>query len=204
MTKKDKRSRKTVRAIQDTLLRLLCTKRLREIRIVDLCTEADINRTTFYLHFCGLGDVLGSLRKEIVDEIFERSEGDLISFDMPRNPLPFLTECTEVLRSYDALGNFVRLSADADAFLAKLKDEFCNRLLDSYIAAGGRQDDAAMRIIRFLTAGVLDSYTQWLKTDREEPFEEVLGTCTPLVAAGQKLLARIGGKALTTISTERE
>ena len=34
--------------------------------------------------------------------------------------------------------------------------------------------------------------------------EEVLGTCTPLVAAGQKLLARIGGKALTTISTERE
>lgn len=138
MTKKDKRSRKTVRAIQDTLLRLLCTKRLREIRIVDLCTEADINRTTFYLHFCGLGDVLGSLRKEIVDEIFERSEGDLISFDMPRNPLPFLTECTEVLRSYDALGNFVRLSADADAFLAKLKDEFCNRLLDSYIAAGGR------------------------------------------------------------------
>ena len=61
MTKKDKRSRKTVRAIQDTLLRLLCTKRLREIRIVDLCTEADINRTTFYLHFCGLGDVLGSL-----------------------------------------------------------------------------------------------------------------------------------------------
>lgn len=86
----------------------------------------------------------------------------------------------------------------------KLKDEFCNRLLDSYIAAGGRADDAAMRIIRFLTAGVLDSYTQWLKTDREEPFEEVLGTCTPLVAAGQKLLARIGGKALTTISTERE
>ena len=148
--------------------------------------------------------MLGSLRKEIVDEIFERSEGDLISFDMPRNPLPFLTECTEVLRSYDALGNFVQLSADADAFLTKLKDEFCNRLLDSYIAAGGGQDDAAMRIIRFLTAGVLDSYTQWLKTDREEPFEEVLGTCTPLVAAGQKLLARIGGKALTTISTERE
>ena len=189
MTKKDKRSRKTVRAIQDTLLRLLCTKRLREIRIVDLCTEADINRTTFYLHFCGLGDVLGSLRKEIVDEIFERSEGDLISFDMPRNPLPFLTECTEVLRSYDALGNFVQLSADADAFLTKLKDEFCSRLLDSYIAAGGGQDDAAMRIIRFLTAGVLDVYIAWLKTDQSIPFAVVIGYCTPVMEKGLQLLA---------------
>ena len=74
MTKKDKRSRKTVRAIQDTLLRLLCTKRLREIRIVDLCTAADINRTTFYLHFCGLGDVLGSLRAKISSTISLRSE----------------------------------------------------------------------------------------------------------------------------------
>lgn len=51
MNKKDKRSRKTVSAIQSTLLELLCTKRVQEIKIVDLCTAADINRTTFYLHF---------------------------------------------------------------------------------------------------------------------------------------------------------
>ena len=53
MNRKDKRSRKTVSAIQNTLLQLLCSRRVREIKIVDLCTAADINRTTFYLHYAG-------------------------------------------------------------------------------------------------------------------------------------------------------
>ena len=40
MNKKDKRSRKTARAVQNALLRLLCERRIDEIKIVDLCTAA--------------------------------------------------------------------------------------------------------------------------------------------------------------------
>ena len=36
MNKKDKRSRKTARAVQNALLRLLCERRIDEIKIVDL------------------------------------------------------------------------------------------------------------------------------------------------------------------------
>ena len=64
MNKKDKRSRKTARAVQNALLRLLCERRIDEIKIVDLCTAADINRTTFYLHYARIGDVLDELRDE--------------------------------------------------------------------------------------------------------------------------------------------
>ena len=59
--KTDRRSRKTIGAIQNTTLQLLCTRRLGEIKIVDLCMAADINRTTFYLHFRNIREVLASL-----------------------------------------------------------------------------------------------------------------------------------------------
>ena len=51
MKKADKRSRKTVKAIQDALLQMLSEKNLSDIKIIELCRRADINRTTFYLHF---------------------------------------------------------------------------------------------------------------------------------------------------------
>ena len=57
----DKRSRRTQRIIQTTMLELLCTQPMTSIKIVDLCTQADINRTTFYLHFSSIADVLAGL-----------------------------------------------------------------------------------------------------------------------------------------------
>ena len=76
MRKEDKRSRKTIKAIQDALLRMLAEKRLSDIKIVDLCKNADINRTTFYLHFESTEQVLLSIREEIVKRIFDSYKGN--------------------------------------------------------------------------------------------------------------------------------
>ena len=85
MNKKDKRSRKTARAVQNALLRLLCERRIDEIKIVDLCTAADINRTTFYLHYTRIGDVLDELRDEITERICRESEAQF-DFSVPADP----------------------------------------------------------------------------------------------------------------------
>ena len=44
-------------------------------------------------------------------------------------------------------------------------------------------------VIRFLIAGVLDVYTEWLKTDHHTPLDVVLQKCAPIVQAGQTILA---------------
>ena len=103
----DKRSRRTQRIIQTTMLELLCTQPMTSIKIVDLCTQADINRTTFYLHFSSIADVLASLQDEIIRHIFAESEA-LVDFTKPSDPLPFLNACTGVLGSYKHLGSFLR------------------------------------------------------------------------------------------------
>ena len=49
--KQDKRSVRTCAAIESALLRLLGDSDINEITIKRLCEEADVNRTTFYLHY---------------------------------------------------------------------------------------------------------------------------------------------------------
>lgn len=189
MNRKDKRSRKTVSAIQSTLLSLLCTKRLCEIKIVDLCTAADINRTTFYLHFSSTPDVLDDLRSEIMERIFA-SIGQSVDFNKPKNPLPFLTICTDVLESYPHFDDFIKMSPDADIFLTKLKNQCSDKICRHYFESCQNSIENAQYVFRFLTAGVLDSYTEWLKSDRSVSFECILSQCAPIVAAGQELLVK--------------
>lgn len=193
MNKTDKRSRKTVCAIQSATLLLLCTHRIDEIKIIDLCTSADINRTTFYLHYRCIPDILRALRSEIIDRIFAESEA-LIDFSEPTDPLPFLNVCTEVLSSYPNFESFVQRSSTAEFFLTALKNEFSKKLADRYRLQYGNDMANFSHVLRFLTAGVLDTYAEWLKSERSIPFSEVIEPCTPMIAAGLRCLARAIGE----------
>lgn len=58
-------------AIESALLRLLGDSDINEITIKRLCEEADVNRTTFYLHYTSVFDVLGNIREEIITRILK-------------------------------------------------------------------------------------------------------------------------------------
>ncbi len=188
MNKQDKRSRKTVSAIQRTVLKQMCSRPIGEIKIVDLCAEADINRTTFYLHFSSVNEVLAALREEIIERVFATQELH-VQFDQPSNPLPFLTGCTDILNSYEYFQEFVRTSVNADLFLDQLKDTFAQKIFKTFTDSDPDTNPELLFVIRFLTAGVLDVYTEWLKTDHRIPLETLLQKCAPIVQAGQSILA---------------
>ena len=182
----DKRTRRTVHLIQTTALHMLCGQRLDEIRIIDLCGKADINRTTFYLHFRGITDVLDALHEEIVERIFAQNT---VSFDFskPFEAVDFLNACSEVLASYSDLDNFLCQSEDADYFLSGLKNRFCKKLHLIHEDKVSKETEARY-VIRFLASGMLDTYVQWLKTDRTVSLQEVFSSCAPIIEAGRALL----------------
>ena len=189
MGRRDKRTLKTVKAVQTTALKLMCRKRIGEIKIVELCAEADINRTTFYLHFDSVAGVLESLKNEIVERVFSESEqGGTIDLTHIENPLPFLTACTDILNSYEYFEEFVRGGPNADMFLTDLKDSFAQRHLGKGGTVDGDGVEALGKVLG-VTAGVLDIYTEWLKTDKQVPFLTILSKCAPIVSAGQNILA---------------
>ena len=55
--KSDRRVQYTRRALQESLVSLMREKPLQKISVKEICARADINRSTFYVHFGSPEDV---------------------------------------------------------------------------------------------------------------------------------------------------
>jgi len=71
---KDRRVRKTQQAIHSALSKLLLEKNINDITIKELCEVADINKSTFYLHYKDIYDCSDYLMNYVVDKTIEIME----------------------------------------------------------------------------------------------------------------------------------
>ena len=67
--KTDRRVRKTKAQLRLGLARLMKQKSIKEITVKELVNEVDINRSTFYLHYTDIYDLLHSIEDELTREI---------------------------------------------------------------------------------------------------------------------------------------
>jgi AcrR family transcriptional regulator len=66
---KDRRIQKTEQAIQAAFSKLLSETSMENITVKQLCETANINKSTFYLHYKDIYDCADCLRDTILDEI---------------------------------------------------------------------------------------------------------------------------------------
>lgn len=113
MGKENQRVAVTKRMLREGLLRLLEKKDLEKISITELCTEAGINRVTFYRHYETPNDVLVEMEKELLDELQHAAK-------TPRS-LPEFQQYLEVTCSFldthmDLLKIMIRYNTDSDFY----------------------------------------------------------------------------------------
>lgn len=70
--KEDRRVKYTKKAIKDSFLALFENKPLEKISVTEICTNADINRGTFYSHYSDPYDLKEKLEAEFIEAIRER------------------------------------------------------------------------------------------------------------------------------------
>lgn len=63
--KMDRRVRKTRKQLREGLARLMEKKSIRDIKVKELVEEVDINRSTFYLHYSDIYDMLAKIEEEL-------------------------------------------------------------------------------------------------------------------------------------------
>jgi AcrR family transcriptional regulator len=101
LEKKDRRVRRTRRALREAMLDLMQEKGYEQVTIEELTNRADIGRTTFYLHYNAKQDLLLEQFGEMVDQLVAQlsqiplsswgQEGDLRSVDdHPSRPITMI------------------------------------------------------------------------------------------------------------------
>lgn len=68
-TADDLRYTKTEISLKNSMIKLLSKKPVKKISIVELCREAEVNKSTFYLHYRDIYDYYDHLIELIADEI---------------------------------------------------------------------------------------------------------------------------------------
>ena len=66
--KESRRSRMTKLLLKTALIELMQEKTFDKVTIKELCEKADLNRTTFYLHYNNQRDVLDDIEKDLMDK----------------------------------------------------------------------------------------------------------------------------------------
>lgn len=65
----DQRTRMTKRLLQGALVDLMREKPIRDVTVKELCQRADVNRSTFYLHYQDIYSLMEELEGEISQEL---------------------------------------------------------------------------------------------------------------------------------------
>ena len=85
----DRRIRRTKKNVYTALASLLFEKDIRNITVKELCEKADINKSTFYLHFLDIYDCKEKWQSEIYEEILS-SVHDLSLEEIVNSPTAYI------------------------------------------------------------------------------------------------------------------
>lgn len=175
-----KKSDKTKKLLEDTLIKLMLEKDLDKISVKDLTDELDINRGTFYLHFKDKYDLLQ--QKE--DEILEEFNSIIISilrelhkdFILPSDKEILISFFTSVYTYIKENGDFMKvvLGPNGDLnFQMKIKN-----LIESWLVKNiSVNNDIEKMPIKYLSAiassAQLGIIQKWVKSGMKETPEEL-------------------------------
>lgn len=174
----DRRIRKTKRALLQCLTKLMSEKKINNITVKELTDLADVNRSTFYLYYKDVFDMVGQIETEMLDDfskVFEKLNKETNDYT---NVLSFFTYIFEYIQSNAEICNIL-LGPDGDySFMEKFKiaiiqskppfDESVTKLKIHYLRP-------------FLISGCIGVIQQWLKDDMDVSPKEMAIIVTEMI-----------------------
>lgn len=151
----DRRIKRTKTNIYTALVSLLFERDIRNITVKELCEKADVNKSTFYLHFMDIYDCKEKWQNEMFDEIL--SKVDDFSLDkVVHAPEVYIrsvvTYFQENLDFYQKLAS----SPLAPEFSYNLKNKLSEKIIASNnLSTTDNQWEITM--VAFIMGGIMDS-----------------------------------------------
>lgn len=121
--KEDRRVRRTKKALRDSLFALLEQKNINQITVTELTGLADVNRSTFYIYYNDIFDMMEKIQEEIYNVLLTNVINCVSSFNDPED---FAIYC-------EAFLDFCRENYSVCRFVTR--NDCNNQLADRIMAA---------------------------------------------------------------------
>lgn len=190
----DRRVKRTKTLLQKTLVELMLEKEVSQISVKELTQRADVNRSTFYLHYLDIYDMLEQMENEFVGRV----QGFFCDYF---NPLPTSPPITLFLQISQWLERdkeyYVKLLRGTAA--AQLLEKLRVRLVDEFLHILNTifQEENSLDLrtrVNFIVSGTIGVLRMWVTEENTGSLLELSRTIEDLLENGsiqdypQKLL----------------
>jgi AcrR family transcriptional regulator len=169
----DPRVVRTRALLRQTLMQLVTEKSYANLTIQEITQRAGLNRSTFYLHYIGMHELLEDCAKDLFaemrNEIYEKASQ--VKPENLEDYEPFV-EC--VFKHLQQYLSFYRamLGKNGDPYFSSLFQELLAELIFEPMRGEYHSDVESELILRFFTAGFSGIATWWLESSSPIPVGE--------------------------------
>lgn len=169
--------------MDEAFLELIKKKDFAYITVKEICEKAGVNRSTFYLHYETVGDLLDESAQHIIDEFVTYMPHDTVEFleklqDRPLEELylitpeyltPYLSYIKEHRRVFKATVEQASTLRMTDAY-QKLSRHVFIPILNRF----GVSLENQKYIMQFYISGLMAIINEWLKDDCRDSTEHII------------------------------
>lgn len=185
--------------MDEAFLELLEQKDFAYITVKELCAKAGVNRSTFYLHYETLADLLAESAQHIIDRFVAAMPHDTQEFleKLPERPVeelylitpeylvPYLTYVKEhrrVFRTTVEQASALRMN---DAYEALSRHVFLPILNRFGVSAADRE-----YLMAFYISGLMAIINRWLQADCQDSIEHIISVMQTCITRGARQAKR--------------
>ncbi|MBO2532401.1 transcriptional regulator, TetR family [Planifilum fulgidum] len=167
--KLDRRKKYTRKVLKESLIALLADdKPISAVTVKEICERADINRSTFYMHFSDPYDLLDHIESEIIEDMVAHLSH--YRFTIEEESL----KMTQKLLEYIAENRFLfqtLLVKNKDPAFEKRLMEVARRFMMSTVYHMNEADSRYLST--FVVSGAIHVIKDWLENDMDLPPEKM-------------------------------
>lgn len=194
MNKSESKYLNTARLMDEALISILDKKDFEYITVKEVCKKAGVNRSTFYLHYEGMGDLLDETAKYLNDLFLEHMAKSDVKTDIikniPSSPLKELRLVTPeyVIPYLEFIYEHKKLFMTSVKVSGLLKlDKAYNALyknvLEPIMIRFNVDETERGYVIDFYVHGLIAIVTRWIKRGFSEPIQKIADI---IIAYGDK------------------
>lgn len=167
----DRRVRRTKKLLLQGLTTLMSQKKINKITVKELTDLVDVNRSTFYLYYSDIFDMLEKVEADMFLYFSDAMQKYRTQEPNKENMYSFINYIFEYIQEYSQLCKLL-LGPDGDyAFVEKLKKV----IKDSFPEMEQKGNRAVSRyFMPFIIAGCIGAIQQWLEDDMKSPVKEMV------------------------------
>lgn len=198
MNKTESKYFATAARMDEAFIECLAKKDFEYITVKEICEKAGVNRSTFYLHYETVADLLAECVEYTNDKCFRRYSAELtdinkrlssgnpedLIFISPEYLKPYLEFVKENKRLYRVVLQHQDIFRTQNTFRWIFKNVF-SPVLDRFRFPEKERE----YVVHFYLGGITSIVMEWLRKDCENSIEEVVGICMRCIMPDGKMAA---------------